>query len=381
MKMHVTALIVISALLAASCKPEEKHYYPAPPVVTPSDNTPSGGGDNQGEDNQGGEQTTKPDVPFTNPVRTAGAWADPTIWQADGKYYSIATGNNTIWQSTDLVTWTQSQYTARTSAANNSAKAYGKDFWAPDVIKIGNTWNMYLSIRNSAEDSHIGVFTSQYPTGPYNWVGIVTNGNVTGIKDTIDPEVVIDPDTGKVWLFFGSVGKMHRVELNSTGTAVVEGATYTHVAGLDVSQNSSRSKVYEGCYLHKHGDWWYLFASAGNYSNYTYKIVVGRSATLTGEFLDRNGKKMTEGNATDVMVSADGDEFYGPGHNGEIFTDSTGQDYILYHCHKDIIDPAKPENVDTKKRYLMLQRIFWDENGWPYVQDGKPAATDIAPKF
>ena len=85
---------------------------------------------------------------------------------------------------------------------------------------------------------------------------------------------------------------------------------------------------------------------------------------------------MKEGYATPVISSANGDTFYGPGHNGEIFTDSTGQDYILYHCHNNSFDPAHPG-----KRYLMLQRLFWGPKGWPYVQDGKPAATDISPKF
>ena len=36
-----------------------------------------------------------------------------------------------------------------------------------------------------------------------------------------------DPSSGKVWMFFGSVGKMHRVELDAEGTAVAPGARYT----------------------------------------------------------------------------------------------------------------------------------------------------------
>ena len=42
----------------------------------------------------------------------------------------------------------------------------------------------------------------------------------TGIRDSIDPEVVRDPETGRVWLFFGCTGKMQRVELDDAGAQV-----------------------------------------------------------------------------------------------------------------------------------------------------------------
>lgn len=317
-----------------------------------------------------------PDKIFNNPVLSS-SWPDPTIWKAGESYFSLATGTNQyIWSSPDLVTWTKTYFKAQSTADTQEAQKVGKNFWAPDMIKIGNYWNLYVSLYNSAQDSGIGLFRSTSSAGPFNWAGVITHSKTNGgIKDSIDPEVVVDPETGKVWLFFGSTGKVFRVELTGDGTSLAPGATYTHVAGVDVSVNSSRSKVYEGTYLHRHGDWWYLFASAGLYSNHTYRIVVGRSKSLTGEFVDREGKKMTEGNATEVISSSQGDAFFGPGHNGEIFTDTTGQDYILYHCHNSSI------NGSSSNRYMMLQRLFWDEDGWPYVKDGKPADSDIAPKF
>ena len=143
---------------------------------------------------------------------------------------------------------------------------------------------------------------------------------------------------------------------------------------MDVNQNSARDKVFEGAYLHYRDGWWYLFASAAQYWNYTYKVVVGRSRTIDGEFLDRQGRKMTEGYSTPVISSADGDNFFGPGHNGEIFTDDKGRDFIFYHCHD------KSKNNDDK-RFLMLQQIFWDESGWPYVEGGKPCSGGVAPYF
>ena len=311
---------------------------------------------------------------YTNPV-TTGSWADPTIWRSGDTFYTYSTMSSSVKKmmtSTDLVHWTNSDVPF-TDATNSSLVAYGSSRWAPDVVKIGVKWMMYITCRNDSS-SGIAALSANYPEGPFSLVGRITYSGNTGIKDSIDPEVVLDPETGKVWLFFGSTGKMHRVELNSAGTALAEGAQYVHVAGLDVNQNSARDKVFEGAYLYRRDGWWYLFASAAQYWNYTYKVGVGRSRTIDGEFLDRQGRKMTDGYATPVITSASGDRLFGPGHNGEIFTDSYGHDYILYHCHD-----ASAGNDD--KRYLMLQELLWDSEGWPCVEGGRPCASAPVPVF
>ena len=76
---------------------------------------------------------------------------------------------------------------------------------------------------------------------------------------------------------------------------------------------------------------------------------------------------MTEGFATTLLQSTESDTFFGPGHNGEIFTDKTGKTFMLYHCHSKKAPPHL--------RFLMLQEILWGADGWPYFKDGKPAAT------
>ena len=311
---------------------------------------------------------------FTNPVITDGSRPDPTIWFYDGTFYMLSTSNsNTIEASKDMVSWAPLSPVMDAQACS-AVRSYGNDLWAPDVVQVNGHWNYYITVRNSAEDSGICVLQSDSPTGPFKFIGRLTDSKLTGIIDSIDPEVVTDPSDGSVWLFFGSIGKMHRVRLNADGTALAPGAAYEHVAGLTPAECTRRDKVFEGCYLHRHGRYWYLFASTGEYYDETYKVVVGRSKTLGGTFVDKQGRKMADGFASEVIAGTREEGFYGPGHNGEIFTDSSGQDYIFYHCHYDKLSPARPG-----RRYLMLQRLFWDKKGWPYVLDGKPAATDIAP--
>lgn len=292
-------------------------------------------------------------------------WPDPTVWLGeDGRYHCVATNPRRSLVSDNLFDWQVSGTAPIDIDSWGAMQSISRHYWAPDVAKVGNKRNLYISLYNSAEDSNIGVL-QEYAPGQFRFVGVVTSGKETGIHDTIDPEVVTDPKTGKVWLFFGSVGGIHRIELAKDGLSLKEGATYEHVAGLTVEQNPGRSKVFEGAYLHKHGKYWYLFVSSGFYSDHTYKLMVGRAKKLTDTFVDREGRPMKEGFATTVLHSDKGDHFYGPGHCGEIFRAKNGKEYIFYHCH---VEGSRRPN----SRPLFLSEIKWDKAGWPYVEGGKP---------
>lgn len=293
-------------------------------------------------------------------------WPDPTIWQADdGLYYCIATNPRRSLVSNDLFSWSMSNISPIDAESWKTMSSIAHNYWAPDVTKVGGKRLMYITLYNSAEDSNIAVLQESAPC-QFQYKGIITRGRETGIEDTIDPEVVTDPKTGRVWMFFGSVGGIHRIELTSDGLSVKEGAKYQHVAGLTVHKCPDRSQVFEGSYLHWHKGYWYLFVSSGYYGNHTYQLQVGRSKELTGEFLNREGKPMVEGFATPVLHSNEDDNFFGPGHCGEIFTAIDDNEYIFYHCH--VRESQRPG-----QRPLFMSRIQWDKDGWPYIEGGKPA--------
>lgn len=305
--------------------------------------------------------------PVTNPVWPHD-WPDPTVWVGDdGRYHCIATHPTRSIVSDDLFHWEMSNVAPIDVASWGAMQAVAQRFWAPDVAMVNGKRNLYITLYNSAEDSNIGVL-QEYAPCQFQYKGIITSSLETGIHDTIDPEVVTDPKTGKVWLFFGSVGGIHRIELTKDGLALKEGAKYEHVAGLKIEQNPDRAKVFEGSYLHQHGKYWYLFVSSGSFSNHTYQLKVGRAKKLTDVFLDRNGNRMDEGFATTVLHSNEGDRFFGPGHCGEIFKAKDGNEYLFYHCHD-------AENRRPSSRPLFIARIQWDKEGWPYVEGGKPEQT------
>lgn len=290
-------------------------------------------------------------------------WPDPTVWQSeDGKYYSVATNPRRMLTSDDLFHWEMTDISPIDENSWHRMQQISRHYWAPDVVVVNGQRLLYITLYNSAQDSNIGVLKEVSP-GHFEFHGVIIRGTENKIEDTIDPEVLTDPKTGKVWLFFGSVGGIHRIELEKDGLSVKKGAKYRHVAGLTVHENPSRSQVFEGCYLHYRNGYWYMFVSSGFYGDHTYRLQVGRSRKLTGTFRNREGERMTKGFATPVIQSEEGDFFYGPGHCGEIF-EKEGRDYIFYHCHNKAVRP--------NHRPIMLQEIKWDEDGWPYVEGGKP---------
>jgi arabinan endo-1,5-alpha-L-arabinosidase len=87
-------------------------------------------------------------------------------------------------------------------------------------------------------------------------------------------------------------------------------------------------------------------------SNSTYKIMVGRSSSITGPYSDRDGVALLSGGGTLVLQ---GDErFRGPGHNAILHV---GDDYYnVYHSY-DADDGGVPT--------LRIAPLSFDSAGWP----------------
>lgn len=332
---------------------------------------------------------------FSNPV-FAHDWPDPTIWQGDDSlYYTFSTAGTNyakglgkfLW-SEDMVTWDTIPDYVWTSQTLSQLKQYGSSLWAPQVTRIGGRWLMYLTCYGtSSADPSIVVLTldsETFPTseglhGPWTLDGVITSSKENHIIDTIDPFVTEDTITGRVWMFFGSTGRNYRVELAADGLSLSDSASFTHVAGLSLAEDTKRNKVFEGAYLYYRDGYWYFFVSSGMYSNYTYSLKVGRSPSLDGTFVSKSGDLMTEGHATTILsTNSDDKDFFGPGHCGEIFEDNDGHTYMYYHCHAKDVPITVAGYIP---RALMLQQIYWDDEGWPYFEGGKPLAQEEWPNL
>lgn len=306
-------------------------------------------------------------------------FSDPTIWQAsDGRYLALASGMDRLLVSDDLFHWRDAGFPivtpetyARLSSETIGDRDWtaGKGLWAPDVTKVGTNWILTVTLRKSYKDSRIVSLVADAPEGPFRDPRLLTSGLQTRIGDSIDPEVVRDGD--RTFLFFGSVGGIHCLELAVDARSPLPGAKPVHVAGLKADFDMKgfqpgRHDMYEGSYVFHRNGWWYLFASGGYYRDWTYRIVVGRSKSVLGPYVDRKGRPMTEGHSETILRSGEHDRFFGPGHNGEI-VERDGKSWMSFHVH----DREIPYEGSYIPRPMMVQELRWDAEGWPFFAHSK----------
>ena len=308
-----------------------------------------------------GEQKEK--KTYKNPVVDY-SLPDPTVMKAaDGYFYLYATENirNTpILRSKNLVDWDEIG-TAFTDATRPTFEEKG-NIWAPDINYIDGKYVLYysMSVWGGEWTCGVGVATADKPEGPFTDKGALFRSNTINVQNSIDPFYI--EEGGKKYLFWGSFRGIYGMELSDDGLSLRKGAEKVQIAGT----------AYEGTYIHKKGDYYYLFASIGSCCEglkSTYTTVVGRSKNLFGPYVDKKGQPMLE-NHHEVLIHAN-DAFVGTGHNSEIVQDEAGKDYMLYHA----VSKANPTG-----RVLMLDQVLWTD-GWPEVTGTSPSLEAEAPVF
>jgi arabinan endo-1,5-alpha-L-arabinosidase len=301
-----------------------------------------------------------------------------------------------IFSSSDLIHWA---YVRDAFAALPAYAAAGTELYEPAIKQIGSTYTLYFrAITNSASTAYaggtgyaIGVGTAASPAGPFTYTSSTTPliadyeacGNTCNAT-TQAPEIVSDGTN--YWLSYGGTfGGLYIQQLNSTGTATAN-TTKTSIA-ID--------NYYTNPYVLKYNGYYYLFATpAGNccsgiYS--TYSVRVGRSASITGPYLDAEGNDMnaaapsngqTQGEpGGDTVLVNTGNTIYGPGSN-TVFTDEAGQTYVLYSgvsgTRACLTSGITYGSSCYTARQLMMDPIDW-VNGWPVVRDGSGGSDQPQP--
>ena len=130
--------------------------------------------------------------------------------------------------------------------------------------------------------------------------------------------------------------------------------------------------AYEGAYIYKRKGYYYFFGSTGSCCDgerSTYRTCVARSKRLLGPYVDKEDRPLLENNHEVILHS--NARWAGTGHNGEIIVDDAGQTWLPYHAY----DKLEPE----KGRKVLLDRIQWDEDGWPYIDYDMPARVSPRP--
>jgi arabinan endo-1,5-alpha-L-arabinosidase len=279
-------------------------------------------------------------------------------------------------RSLDLVNWT---YMGDAFSDRPGWVADDAGLWAPEIKFLNGQYYLYYTASWTdlpGGGSAIGVATSASPLGPWVDSGapVVEPHSPEeccfGDKRWVfDPDVV--KDNGQLYIFYGSYfGGISARELSADGL-------HSDPASQKEITIANR---YEGTELVKHGNYWYLFASATNCCNGPltgYSVFVGRSRNVLGPYTDREGASLMAGRVGGTPVlSMNGNRWVGPGHNS-VFEDLNGQWWTVYHA-VDRNDPYFTSATGFTKRPVLLDRIDWVD-GWPMVRGGLWASDSPQP--
>ncbi|MES2732845.1 MAG: carbohydrate-binding protein [Bacteroidota bacterium] len=280
---------------------------------------------------------------------------DPSsIVQEGDRFYHFGTGPGIpISYSSDLISWTVAPTPVFPSGwpswIGPLAPSFHGQFWAPDIIKFNGRWYLYYACSNFGEiKSAIGVATSTSLQGPWTDLGVVVSSSDPNGMNAIDPNLFQDTD-GRVYLTYGSYfGGIGVVEIDPA-TAKPKNGLVTRVAG-------GNGVDWEASCMIKEGSFYYLFVNRGGCCqgvHSTYRVVVGRSSSVLGPFLDQNGISLTNGGGTPVLGTSG--RFIGPGHMGLLRYN--GANFVSIHYYDG--------NDNGVSKLDILNMGF--TNGWPFL--------------
>lgn len=280
---------------------------------------------------------------------------DPTIVKTPGGTYLAAyTGDNVqLKTSTDRTRWRNAGAAFPNGAPWTTPYTKGeKNLWAPDLSYINGVYRLYYS-ASSFGSSRSAIFLATSTTGTSgSWTdrGLVIESFENSNWNAIDPNLVVDAQ-GRWWLSFGSFWgglKMIRIDPN-TGKRLSGDNTF-----ISLAARPSNGGAVEAPVIKRNGDYYYLwvsFDSCCRGAASTYRIMVGRSKTIEGPYVDKAGKQMMQGGGTQMMSSHG--SVHGPGHNA-VFTDGDG-DVLMYHYYND-----------AGTAQIGINRLRY-ESGWPVI--------------
>jgi arabinan endo-1,5-alpha-L-arabinosidase len=298
---------------------------------------------------------TTPPASYPNPGTVTGNTGvhDPsTVKTPSGGYLLVHTGanlsiktssNRTAWQNAGAVFPGGAPWTLQFTGGSNQ-------LWAPDISFHNGQYYLYYAAstfgsRNSA------IFLATSPTGASgSWTnqGMVISTTTSDNFNAIDPNLVVD-DQGRWWLNFGSFWTGIKLVQLDPATGKRANTTITGIA-----QRTNPTAV-EAPFIFRRGSFYYLWVSFDlccQGASSTYRVMVGRSTSVTGPYVDRNGTAMTAGGGTQVLAGHG--SIHGPGHQA-VLADNDAN-ILVYHYY-----------ADSGASFLGINRIGYDTAGWPFV--------------
>lgn len=296
---------------------------------------------------------------------------DPVVIKQKDTYYLYCTGEGiTCYSSKDLKNWKRepSVFKEKPVWTDSVVPEFKNHIWAPDISLHNNIYYLYYSVSAFAKNtSSIGVATNTTlnpADAAYKWVdhGIVIQSVPNrDMWNAIDPNLTFD-ENNTPWLAFGSFWNgLKMVKLNPDLLSKAQPEEWFTIAkrkrSFELEDTNPGDAALEAPFVFRKNGYYYLFLSwdlccRGEKS--TYKVVIGRSKTVTGPYVDKDGKLLNDGGGT-LLVQGD-KNWYGAGHNSTYTFD--GKDYIVFHAY-DVKQKGRP--------ILEIEQLKWDADLWPIL--------------
>jgi arabinan endo-1,5-alpha-L-arabinosidase len=243
-----------------------------------------------------------------------------------------------------------------------------EELWAPDISYFDGLYHLYYAFSVFGKNtSGIALATNETldPSSPkYKWVdrGLVFQSFDTDNFNAIDPNLILDSN-GEAFLSFGSFWtgiKMRHLDRKTGLLSKTDTKLYSLASRQSSASTAPRNpdlppdtEAIEAPFILHHGDSYYLFVSwdlccRGLKS--TYRTMVGRSTSVTGPYLDRDGKPMADGGGTPLLTA--NAQWLGPG--GASLLHLEDESLIVFHAYSAVDGhPA-----------LHISTLGW-QDGWP----------------
>lgn len=321
-----------------------------------------------------------PKMPPTEPMVH-----DPVVAQApDGTYYMLSTGRGLqVATSTDLQEWHVSRepfISHIPSWTHDSVPNFRDHIWAPDIIHYnGRWWIAYSCSTFGVNTSAIGLLSSPELSTTTQWTDegpLICSREGRDPFNAIDPAFITDGDNTP-WMVFGSFWDgIQLVRLNPATMHVDPTIPITTIArrypnptGEEKAEAKPADARYadkenpiEAPFIYYHDGYYYLFVSwdyCCRQEQSTYKVAVGRSTSVSGPYLDKDGNDMAHGGGT-LLLEGDKTHYYAAGHCSAYHFASA--DHFFCHGYN-----ATYDGISTLI-HLLLQ---W-QDGWPSLEQYPP---------
>ncbi|OJJ48672.1 hypothetical protein ASPZODRAFT_130780 [Penicilliopsis zonata CBS 506.65] len=253
--------------------------------------------------------------------------------------------------------------------------------WSPMTTLQNGTYYCYYAISaNGITNSAIGVATAtSLENSTWTDHGAIINTGSGYLSDiwpyseanAIDPAFMRDQSTGKPYLTFGSY--WHDIFLVALSEDLLSVENPTAPDAINTAYQPKPyhgSRPLEGSFLSYKSPFYYLWFSHGQCCHFgrdnfpepghEYSIRVGRSTSIRGPFVDKDGVHLTEGGGT-VIYGSNRGVTYAPGGIGVMAGNQSYPDILYFHYLNT------STGFKNKDAHLGWEYLDYDQ-GWPVAK-------------